>query len=441
MAVATIEIWNPANTAKLADGHVTVGDDEFNVVELEVDLIENEPGTCEFSTVHDHPAAPHLYPYNVVRSFNENGTQVHAGVVQRVAQVLVDAEAGEGELLTTTEADGLLSRLSEGVVVHWPGANRQPYGPVRVFDALSPAQDFSDWDTIHNQSRNYGIVQRLPRPTGWSEPYSLWVHPNPDASTQPVGKWPIIRPFYLEYDMTLMILHAADDEFRAYIDGVPMQQSETDEGAWRNVPLQDRSWWNTHVIPIELKAGWHLFGYTVRNWRGESGNPSGMIAAAWEYDEGEFQRIIFITGEESGSIEQYFLETVFELPPGSLSAVYGEWLSPGYSMPGFTPGKIMRILVEEAQARGALLEWVLDFDDDLDSSGDAWPEISAFFIDVGSTVLDALEQLIDDWVDVGVVNGDGYVLQMWNKGHLEGAPVVSMDDGTHITRRERILEV
>jgi hypothetical protein len=69
------------------------------------------------------------------------------------------------------------------------------------------------------------------------------------------------------------------------------------------------------------------------------------------------------------------------------------------TLPGFTAGHIIRLLLEQAQADGELLGWTLLFDDINDANGNPWPVGQQITLPMGLDLLSVLRQLATTHID------------------------------------------
>jgi len=56
--------------------------------------------------------------------------------------------------------------------------------------------------------------------------------------------------------------------------------------------------------------------------------------------------------------------------------------------------------LDEAQARGELTGWTLDFDDTIDTDGNTWQVVPEFSCRVGDSLYQVLDKLSGSWIDV-----------------------------------------
>jgi hypothetical protein len=117
----------------------------------------------------------------------------------------------------------------------------------------------------------------------------------------------------------------------------------------------------------------------------------------------------------------------------------GSWQCLAYppTPPGMTPGEVIRHAVSEAQARGAIGEVRLGFDDRYDSGGNPWPVEGNIATKVGTNLWVFIgEEMAATYVDVSMAPGD-FTLQAWGKGKrgrnrgpvLAAAPPTNPDAG------------
>lgn len=275
-----------------------------------------------------------------------------------------------------------------------------------------------------------GVWENLPAPVGFpfpnSEIYSAlatidekshWITP-PVASNAP--GWFFFAGIYEHpSDEPVTFAMTADNLFTFWINGVPVLGETDDHFMWQG--------WKEVTIP--LPADSYRLCCAVQNVPGTVG--------AGETNHGGWLMGSFIRGSDGN-------------PKAGAITTNGLWKSE-YSAevwPGWTPGQIMIQLITEAQARGAVLSGALNFDFShfADSNGNPWQALQGgiissyipnFSVKVGSTMLDALGQLVEEgWVD-WYMTGGGSILKMWSAevGGVNSGVVFS--EGVNITSLER----
>ncbi len=91
---------------------------------------------------------------------------------------------------------------------------------------------------------------------------------------------------------------------------------------------------------------------------------------------------------------------------------YGVGQYPNYSFPQKSPGFIMKTLIDQAHARGAINQLTYDFNETRDSAGNPWRFVIDVNYDAGLSLLQVFTALADNgWCDVRVQNG---VVQAYN---------------------------
>lgn len=103
--------------------------------------------------------------------------------------------------------------------------------------------------------------------------------------------------------------------------------------------------------------------------------------------------------------------------------------------PAPTPGRILRALLEEAQARGALTGWTLSCTDAADSAGQAWPVNQAFTFRVGQNLADVLRQMADTSIEYRAQPA-GLRLDVYRKGTVIAPNAATFTIGSNLADLE-----
>jgi outer membrane protein OmpA-like peptidoglycan-associated protein len=167
---------------------------------------------------------------------------------------------------------------------------------------------------------------------------------------------------------TYRVFATADDGYEVWIDG--------DYVLGETTPL---IWDETGTTEVILDAGTHTIRMKGTNLNLPD-NVAWMMCSVMETTDG---------GATLGAV---------------VARTDGGWVGVGYPAvpPGFSPGTILRLLLAEAQARGALVGVTLGCTDLADSAGVAWPITSDVAFQVGSDMLSALKQLCETYMDVAM---------------------------------------
>lgn len=228
---------------------------------------------------------------------------------------------------------------------------------------------------------------------------TYWIRPN--ASRMPdwddTGYYFFRWTFTLTDDITPVTFTVTGDNFFTFfLEGVPIlgeQINNADHWMWQGwkeqqvwLPAGDyvvaAAVYNISFDDLGASSPVYRPPCSLESWPGGSNykNVGGLMAA------------IFVAGDPV-------------TPPEYILTTDGDWLSEydPETWPGWTPGQIIQQLIDEGVARGAMAVYdstTFDAADDSDSL--AWrpimedvsrPDIPTFPVEVGSTVLNALEKL------------------------------------------------
>lgn len=343
-------------------------------------------GLCRLQKDHAQVAS---LPHDAIVQCLIDGTPVFAWVVEPWEQVSV----GEGaDQLRTFSGRGTLCLWQWGIVYPALGIGR--ISPAyRSFDFSSPDYDDSAWvaaEEIKQQSDTSSPWSGAPR--DWPDPDAYWIWSRAAVAgppPQPVGVSYFRKKFTLADEATIAFFFTADDGFDLYLDGARV--------AGETVAFQ---WGETKRFDVFLDPGDHYLAVRAENITRASAstNVAGFILSGIETDEG---------GQTLGSV---------------VVSTDATWATEDYpaTPPGWTPGKILRTLLNEVKARDSgpqpspLTNMTVDFSDTLDSDGVPWDEIDISF-PVRATYLDVIAQLVETSIDVRMAP-DQLVLQAYVKG-------------------------
>jgi hypothetical protein len=406
-AAVTAEVWNAANMSKVADLSTSTD----GPLSADIGRVANSEGIGSVEVLADNPGAASLTPRRCVR-IKENGTHVGTFFIKRTREVVVDG-GEEASQRITASGPGLLGRFDDAIVLPWVGAGKRPASRTRVFNWASPNLPVSGWtDTIYEQARTV-LLWGGTRPVNYLDPFAAWIWGAADATSHAAGSCYFRRTFTLSSDALFVPYLSFDDECELWLDGTQLL-SQTNSAEWDN-------WWWTWKAPLRLPAGTHTIAAAVTN--ASSAGPGGFLLSGWLATEG-------------GGIAEDGLVVLTGAPDAE---PVGAWKCKAYptTAPGWTPGRIIKTLLAEAQARGSLAGWTTSFDNDEDSDGNPWPEVPEFSVNVGATVGRALADLAETWVDVDV-SLSGTVLHAWDKAEGRGsASGVTYAAGTNVTQLVR----
>lgn len=314
--------------------------------------------------------------------FDLDGTPRFLMLVEAIDTMAI-APAEEVDEVTTITGRGSLAQWEQAIVLPPNGVTGQPYTETRVFDwgaaeldiTLSTAGAPTDWEPavqLHQVGQgSQGVPPAgfpfawLGKPLGWSDPTGYWVWSQALDATPavPAGTSYFARDVNVTADGYYAVYMAADDFHRLKIDGVTISEY-TDGG---------EGFTHTLRADLYLTAGIHRVAVEATN---QAYGLGGFVFALWSQDAARDDDTLVLRADTS-------------------------WAANGYpaTPPGFTAGKVIRVLLEEAQADGALSGWTLDFTDTLDSNGVAWPTDKQWSFRVGMDLLSVLRQLGSSDID------------------------------------------
>jgi len=337
----------------------------------------SDTGGWSLSLTNDDAALANLVYGRVVR-LSVDGTVRFAGLIERLDRTSV-APTEEVDQVTKASGRGTLAIFEEAVIVPSLGVDRLTFQDARLFNFAASGLDMSAWTAVtnHPQTGGTGGVGSqnflLPR---WPDPNSLkiWMTYVPGDRAVTDGD------VYARTTFTTTSAHAlyrvfasADDGYELWIDGSYVMGE-----------IMPFLWYEFGTTEVTLDSGSHTIAM-------KGSNPPGLR----------------VGGPGSDNVA-WMMASVMETSSGgaALGAVAvntsASWTGVGYPAvpPGFSPGAIVRILVAEAQARGALTGVTLGFSDTVDTAGTTWPIISDFAVQVGADMLTTIRQLCETYMDV-----------------------------------------
>jgi hypothetical protein len=410
-----VVVYNRTNSTAVANGDLvltTTGPSgrDWGFIDARCRRLLNEPGDGGVTIPEDHPNAARLTYRNVVR-MTQDGEVVKAFVVNELRDVTASADAA-AETLTAT-GEGLLSRLKEMVRVTPNPINRLPLSYTRRHDWAAPDTPTTGWtDTIYTQDRTSLLGGISNRPVAWPTPVApnealgvAWIHTVEEGEEHPSGTVYWHRSFTLTAEEEVAFFCTVADEFALAVDGVELLNER--------LVGPNSVWLHTWVAAGRFAAGTHTvrIKHTIVNSTGQA----GLLFAAFVTGPGGIDELLFVSGNNA-----------------SPSAVNGGWkaLNDPVAPPGQTPGRIIRLGMAEALARGCETP-TLNFSDTLDSNGDAWDDTIPLVYAVPTTEWNVLERLTP-WVEFEIPD-DTYRLDVYNVASGVGsATAVEFDDVIYV---------
>ena len=322
----------------------------------------------------------------------------------------------------TLSGRGLVSAWEDAVVFPYGGINSRPISDSREFTWTSPELDTSGWASAVTVISGLAPNDRVSPPTpdpwfppkGWSSVLSGsdWIWSRNASAGTPEGASLFRTTFSLASADRVAIFYTASSRCRVWIDGVLLTSGWTSEPneesflfAHRATPYCSSG---THYLAVEAESkAWTptLPGVArgILNVAVHSGGGSGVAYASGNLLVGT-----------SSSWKTLDYPTVYPAP---------------------TPGRIVRQLLEEAQARGALTGWALGCTDTVDSAGQPWSVDQAQVFRIGQTYADVLRQMADASIEFRA-RPAGLVLDLYRKDAVitTGGPTFTI--GTNLAELE-----
>lgn len=297
------------------------------------------------------------------------------------ASISQDEESGEA---TTWTGRGHLALLERGLVYPAQGPGSLPIEDDRPFNWTSPVYDDSSW-AIANQVATIPAAQ-----VAWglltiasdfpdATAFMIWGYPGTWLDA-PVGDCYFRRDVTLTEEGRYIIYLVIDNYGEVYLDGQLIYQVKEPDTL---------TFTKTAAFLVDASVGTHTFGVHVVNSAGIGVNPGGFAMAVYKSNPANERVSLTMHSDAAWTVESY---------PAN--------------PPGMTAGEMMRICVEEMQARGVLTQLTLNFSDTTDSEGNTWPMLIDVATAVGTDVLTFFRELseafIDMWMDPAAL-----VLSAW----------------------------
>lgn len=354
-------------------------------------------GTWQFGLENDDADMP---DFDDVLAFEVDGLHVFSGLVEgkRIVTHSQSEEVGQFTALTGRDR---IAALRRGRIRPSRGPDAVPVELTRTWSWLSTDFDDSAWAAAKRIRRAdiphpYHPYRALPE--WWPDKTAYWVAPDLPiftGSSAPVGDSLYRWTFTLADDADIDIFTGLNNKGTVWLNGARI-------GDISNQPVSGNR------VRIEgATAGTYVVAALVTNFIRDT----GFLGSVWTVDD------------------DGLLDTLVS----STDADDVVALRKGATLPGFTPGEIARLALEEIQdTYGELLGVTLDFTDTLDSAGRPWQVVPEVTSDVGRSYFELLVAMSDWLVDVKMAPGGP--LRMWEWGTRGSTPGVSIlattDTGT-----------
>ena len=299
------------------------------------------------------------------------------------------------------EGRGLASMWEDAVVYPYGGVGARPISDARAFAWYSPELSTSGWSSavvavsgLVNATRT---VPPVPDPwfppKGWSSVLTGtdWIWSRATGTGNPAGSSLFRTTFTVASLDRPAIFYTASSRCRLWIDGIQITPG------WTSEPNEESFTFGHRATPL-LTAGTHYLAVEAETQPWTPTLP------------GVSRGILHVSVHSGGGVGAPYSSG--NLLVGTSSS----WKCLDYPTvyPAPTPGRILRQLLEEAQARGALTGWSLSCTDTVDSAGQPWPSDQAHVFRIGQTYADVLRQMADTSIEYRA-RPAGLVLDVYRK--------------------------
>lgn len=323
----------------------------------------SEAGSASIALQNDDTALA-LFADDSAVGFSYKGVRAFTMLCEAMTRVSIDPNE-EAKQVTTWAGRGLLAVVEPAQMYPSLGVGSLPIEEDRPFGWQSPVFDDSGWGfaTVITNVATAKLVM------GWDPNFPddtaavQWGPPG-DLTNAPAGSC-YYRATFTVSNTGLHLLSALIDNAGVFfLDGQQM--------------LYVPTFLTTSSVLVFLSAGTHYLAYRATNAVQAVGNPAGVAWTLFETDQG---------GQPVGS-------PVAHSSSADLCVPYPA------APPGMTPGRVIRLVVEEAQARGVLADLELNFTDTTDSAGQPWPVTAEIATRVGTDYLTFFRELAGTYVDL-----------------------------------------
>jgi len=364
----------------------------------------------------------------------------------------------KSSLILTPAGRGVEQDWEVSQVDPYGGVNRVPWGDVRYFGWQAPELPEDDWVAPDVRATQASRTSVVPQGLGglpytWPVPRSKWISGQEPTTltSDPVGFTYYRYHFETFIPLQVTIYVAADDLFVCALDGVEIMEEQT---------VSESAFDDSYYRRLRLPAGEHVLAVRVENLSFEEifessvteFNPSLLNVAVMaditpipsapflaEPDDWgvpnlmQTRVLLFATGPDGGyNLDDLPWPYIGENYEG---ADFGNWKALPYpaQAPGMTPGRILKLLYDEAVARGELSNWNITWTSYRDSNNVIWPdEIPDFNVRVGATYMEVLTQLVEQGYIDWAVSPDSLTMNIWIAGTVHTAQPAVFEEGVNL---------
>lgn len=373
-----------------------------------------EVGSGAATVQNNDPARAAVGYFDLLRIKKDGRVRQTVVVERQRNQALRRAKADRH---TTFSGRGPMALLEDGIVLPYFGTDVELWSDVRAFNFASPDYDDSGWTAAPvPTTTHYEDSAGVPYPGGkaadfparWPDLDAAWLWDRFSGyNNVPAGPCYFRTTFTVAEASNAEPWAAADDAYEFWLDGARILADNAEGAVYLGQSKAAKVW---------LRAGTHYLAVYARN-------TTEMLKAGALWSIMRLNGVGSFTGVYARSTNPATTPTV----PVIGGAATVKLLPYPPTPPGFTPGKVVRLLLAEAQARGTCAGITLGFTDYADSAGVAWPVTADIAFPLGLDLLSAVRQLGETYCDFAM--SPLLVLDAWVGGQGANSPTVLAHGG------------
>lgn len=314
---------------------------------------------------------PSLLAYdNLVHMEDEDTGKKYVWEIEAKKQTLISEGERAGRYWEVS-GRGAVNLLGEGLVYPEYGVKRES-DDRRAFTFASKRSQWyaaSEWSVPEWVTLDNDISYRAGHPKDWPDKNARWMWPSSPIADQDDGKNGYFRlEFTLSSAKAFAIFCTADDRFVMWLDG--------------DAILAGRNYRKVFRKRVHLAAGDHVIAIRAKNKNsnGTMRNMAGVLFSMFNLDSDGVKTSV-----------------KFRSAPGNGWRARPDMSEP----PGWDAGDLMKVLMNEAQARNARGPLLISegWTGGNDSLGNPWSKKHDRSIDIGTDLLTVLLQLSESHID------------------------------------------